>query len=207
MESEFSVDENSDQTIRRILSSFEIGAKIRQLRLRKKIGLTDLGSHTGLSASMLSQLENGKLIPTLGTLARIAMVFDVGVEYFFGAANAKAVSIDRAGGRLRLPEPDGKPEPFYFFECLGFAAQGKKLNAYVAEFPWREEGTPATHSHEGNELLYVIVGVVQLRVGNETYELRAGDSAYFDSSVPHSYRGGSREGSKAIVATVEGKSG
>src|SRR5829696_5820753 len=70
--------ENSEATIRRVLSSYEIGQKIRQLRLRKKIALVDLGKHTGLSASMLSQLENGKLIPTLGTLARIAMVFDIG---------------------------------------------------------------------------------------------------------------------------------
>ncbi len=70
--------ETGEQTIGRALSSYELGSKLRQLRLKKKIALVDLGKHTGLSASMLSQLENGKLIPTLPTLARIAMVFDVG---------------------------------------------------------------------------------------------------------------------------------
>ena len=76
--------ESGPDTISRVLSAYDLGSKIRQLRMRKKIALTELGKHTGLSASMLSQLENGKLIPTLPTLARVAMVFDVGLDYFFG---------------------------------------------------------------------------------------------------------------------------
>ena len=66
--------ESGPDTISRVLSAYDLGAKLRQLRMRKKIALTELGKHTGLSASMLSQLENGKLIPTLPTLARVAMV-------------------------------------------------------------------------------------------------------------------------------------
>src|SRR5450755_2794831 len=81
--------ETTEETIRRSLNSFDIGRKLKHLRMRKKIALTDLGKHTGLSASMLSQLENGKLIPTLPTLARIAMVFDVGLEHFFGEKRVK----------------------------------------------------------------------------------------------------------------------
>ncbi len=91
--------ENTEETIRRQLSSYDIGNKLRQLRLRKKIALTDLGRHTGLSASMLSQLENGKLIPTLPTLTRIAMVFDVGLEFFFGEKKHQARLSDRPSGR------------------------------------------------------------------------------------------------------------
>jgi transcriptional regulator with XRE-family HTH domain len=78
------VKENSESTVAQALATYELGKKLRQLRLRKKIALVDLGKHTGLSPSMLSQLENGKMIPTLPTLARIAMVFDVGMEHFFG---------------------------------------------------------------------------------------------------------------------------
>src|SRR5262245_40793786 len=63
------VTEDSQTNIRRVLSHYEIGRKLRTLRLKKKIALVDLGKHTGLSASMLSQLENGKLVPTLPTLA------------------------------------------------------------------------------------------------------------------------------------------
>src|SRR3954468_21651389 len=95
--------EKSEETIRRVLSSYELGPKIRQLRLRKKIALVDMGKHTGLSASMLSQLENGKLVPTLSTLARIAMVFDVGLDFFFGDRRRKRPFIVVQGGeRLKF---------------------------------------------------------------------------------------------------------
>src|SRR3954452_6040627 len=118
--------ESGEEMIRRILLSYDIGTKLRQLRLRKKIALVDLGRHTGLSASMLSQLENGKLIPTLPTLARIAMVFDVGLEFFFGEKRAKRVfAIVRAGDRLRFPETPDDPVPGYFFEVLAYTAVEK----------------------------------------------------------------------------------
>jgi transcriptional regulator with XRE-family HTH domain len=68
--------ESSEETLDHVLSASEIGRKLRQLCLRKKIALVDLGRHAGLSASMLAQLENGGLFPTLATLARISMIFD-----------------------------------------------------------------------------------------------------------------------------------
>src|SRR5436190_11740732 len=64
------------------LQQYQIGPKLRSLRLRKKLGLVELGSHTGLSAAMLSKIERGVLFPTLPTLLRIAMVFNVGLEHF-----------------------------------------------------------------------------------------------------------------------------
>ena len=70
-------------TISEGLTRYSIGEKLRSLRLRKSMGLVELGKHTGLSAALLSKLERGKLFPTLPTLLRIALVFGVGLEYFF----------------------------------------------------------------------------------------------------------------------------
>ena len=70
------------ETLAKGLSDYAIGEKLHALRLRKKIGLVELGRHTGLSAAMLSKVERGKLFPTLPTLLRIALVFGVGLEYF-----------------------------------------------------------------------------------------------------------------------------
>ena len=130
--------EKGKETIRRVLSAYELGPKLRQLRLRKKVGLKDLGVHTGLSSSLLSQLENGKLVPTLQILARIAMVFDVSLEHFFSDRRPKRLfAVVRAGERIRFPERPDMPSPTYFFECLAYPAQGKGLQAYLAEFPGR----------------------------------------------------------------------
>lgn len=65
------------------LRPYAIADKLRTLRLRKSMGLAQLAEHTGLSQAMLSRLENGRLVPTLPTLTRIATVFSVGLDYFF----------------------------------------------------------------------------------------------------------------------------
>ncbi len=195
--------ESGEETIRRVLSSYDIGQKLRQLRLRKKIALTDLGKHTGLSASMLSQLENGKLIPTLPTLARIAMVFDVGLEHFFGEKRVqRTFSIVRAEDRLRFPDVPDSPIPGYFFEVLSFGAPQKSVSAYLAEFPLREGREVREHFHEGSEFIHVLDGVLAINYQAEQHILRAGDSVYFDASEMHSYCGQSVSPARAIVVTV-----
>jgi transcriptional regulator with XRE-family HTH domain len=70
------------ETLATGLEHYKIGPKIRELRLKKKLGLVQLGEHTGLSPGMLSKIERGALFPTLPTL-RIALVFGVGLEHFF----------------------------------------------------------------------------------------------------------------------------
>jgi len=194
--------ESNDDVIRRLLSAYDLGQKLRQLRLRKKIALVDLGRHTGLSASMLSQLENGKLVPTLPTLARIAMVFDVGLEHFFSDRRSRRVfSLIRAGERLRFPELADSPDPSYFFEVLAFGAPERSLSAYLAEFPRHDPAKARPHMHDGTEFVYVLAGVLAINYQAEDHILRLGDSVYFDASEAHSYSGQSDELTRAIVVT------
>jgi transcriptional regulator with XRE-family HTH domain len=195
--------ESSEETLRRVLGSYDLGHKLRQLRLRKKIALVDLGKHTGLSASMLSQLENGKLIPTLPTLARIAMVFDVGLEFFFSDKRSKRVfSIIRADDRMRFPELPDSPVPGYYFEVLAFGAMERALSAYLAEFPNSAPHGARPHFHEGAEFLHVVSGSLSIKYESEEHLLETGDSVYFDASEPHSYHGISDPPAKAIVITT-----
>lgn len=195
--------ETPEQTIQRVLSGYEIGAKLRQLRLRKKIALVDLGKHTGLSASMLSQLETGRMIPTLPTLARIAMVFDVGLDFFFDdSRRGKLFTVVRKKDRISFPERPDSPVPAYFFECLAFSAQEKGLQAYLAEFPTRAPEDCRPHAHEGSEFLYLTRGDLVVQCQGEAHDLAEGDSAWFDSSEPHSYRSASPGGAQALVITT-----
>ena len=73
-------------TLQQGLGEYGVGAKIRALRLKKKMGLVELGKHTGLSPALLSKIERGRLFPTLPTLLRIALVFSVGLEFFFAGS-------------------------------------------------------------------------------------------------------------------------
>lgn len=198
--------ETGPQTIQRVLSKYEIGGKLRQLRLRKKIALADLGKHTKLSPSLLSQLENGKMIPTLPTLVRIAMVLDVSLDYFFETERGrKLFSVVRASERMRFPERADCPTPAYFFECLTFAAQGQGLHAYLAEFPGHEDVTQTEYVHEGVEFLFILEGALTIRHQGEEHEVGVGDSVLMDSTAPHSYRGNGPGTARAIVVTAESR--
>jgi transcriptional regulator with XRE-family HTH domain len=196
--------ERSDKTIERMLNSYDIGSKLRRLRLRKKMALVELGRHTGISASMLSQLENGKLTPTLPTLSRVALVFDVGLEYFFDYKRTKRVfSVTRGTERMRFPERPDSPEPSFFFEVLASNALEKRFSAYLAHFPVRGKAQVREHVHDGWELVHVLSGSLAIYYEAEEHLLEAGDSVYFDSLEPHSYRGQSEPAAYALVITTQ----
>ena len=194
--------ETGSETINRFLNGYDLGRKLRQLRLRKKIGLADLSKHTGLSPSMLSQLENGKMIPTLPTLSRVAMVFDVGLDHFFGAKSQAVISIVRAEERIRFPERMDEPAPMYFFECLAFATQSKGMQAYLADFPAYESPGMAEHSHEGSEFLFVLEGRLNVRFQGLDHELSAGDSLYMESIEMHGYQALDGRAARAVVVCL-----
>ncbi len=188
-------------TLQNGLREYAIGEKLRTLRLRKKMGLVQLGRHTGLSPALLSKIERGLMFPTLPTLLRAALVFGVGLDFFFSDPRKRHVlGVARRKERLRFKPPD--QDAAYSFECLDFAAVERKLNAYYAEFGAVAASGAITHRHDGAEFIYVIAGSLELRVGADGIRLDARDAIYFDSSAPHSYRRLGRSTCSAIVVTV-----
>ncbi|HET6180849.1 MAG TPA: cupin domain-containing protein [Candidatus Sulfotelmatobacter sp.] len=182
------------------LGRYSIGEKLRTLRLRKSMGLVELGKHTGLSAALLSKLERGKLFPTLPTLLRIAMVFGVGLDYFFtDERKRRIVGVVRHDERVRFPERPGAQDVQYFFECLDYRATERKLSAFLADFQELPPEKIKPHLHAGVEFLYVMKGSLAVKIGSDEYVLEAEDAMYFDAAVPHSYR---RRGAKPCTGVI-----
>jgi transcriptional regulator with XRE-family HTH domain len=191
------------QTLRNGLDAYAIGAAVRALRLKKKMGLVELGKHTGLSAAMLSKLERGRLFPTLPTLLRIALVFGVGLDYFFvGSRNRPVAGVVRRRDRLRFPERQGSRDPAFHFESLDFAAVERRLNAYFADFSATAPGKMKMHEHGGGEFIYVLCGSLTVQIEDEAHVLEPEDSMYFDAGVPHGYRRNGSRPCQAIVVTT-----
>ena len=187
-------------TLREGLKAYAIGPKIRAIRLKKKMGLVDLGKHTGLSPALLSKIERGQLFPTLPTLLRIAMVFGVGLDYFVAPdRDQPVVGISRHRERLRFPEKAGAKDQAYEFESLDFPAVQRLLNSYFAEFFAVAPEKLRRHQHPGAEFIYVVSGTLTLHIGNDQHLLDARDSIYFDATVPHAYR---KSGAKPCCALV-----
>ena len=187
-------------TLSKGLERYRIGPKLRTLRLKRKMGLVELASHTGLSPAMLSKVERGRLFPTLPTLLRIALVFSVGLEHFFvEAGEAPVVAVVRRKDRLRFPDRPNDPTPTYHFESLDFPASNRPISAYYVEFAPKPDRDRA-HDHAGIELIYVIEGKLAVSFGDdEEHTLGGGDAIYFDATRRHGYR---RVGAKRCTAVV-----
>jgi len=178
-----------------------IGTRIRNLRLKKSMGLVELGSHTGLSASFLSQLETGRVVPTLRNLARIAMVFSKDLTYFFEPEPLTLFRPHLAKDRIRLPQT-GVDDPMYFFESLGYMVPDRAMDPYLAVFPPKPGKKPRTHHHAGYEFLYVLEGTLAIQHGETVTTFGPGDAVYFDAATVHSYSCASDTPATALIVTL-----
>jgi transcriptional regulator with XRE-family HTH domain len=189
-------------TAEAFISEKHIGERIKRLRLKKSMGLVELGRHTGLSASFLSQLETGRVVPTLRNLARIAMVFSKDLSYFFEAEPQTLFRIHKKKERVRLPQT-GVDDPTYFFESLGYMVPDRQLDPYYAEFiPLKKTTDVRPHVHPGYEFLYLLQGELEIRHADKVSVLEAGDGVYFDASTPHSYRCAGNVPAVALIVTM-----
>ncbi len=179
-----------------------IGERIKRLRLKKSMGLVELGRHTGLSASFLSQLETGRVVPTLRNLARISIVFGKDLSYFFDAEPQAMFRVHRKRDRQRLPQT-GVEDPTYYFESLGYMVPDRQLDPYYAEFlPQTKAAEVRPHVHPGFEFLYVLEGELEIRHAEKTHILEAGDGVYFDASTPHAYKCHGKTPATVIIVTM-----
>lgn len=180
-----------------------IGERIKYLRLKKSMGLVELGRHTGLSASFLSQLETGRVVPTLRNLARVAMVFSKDLSFFFDPEPQTLFRVHRAKDRVRLPQT-GVADPSYFFESLGYLVPDRQLDPYFAEFlPAKQGREPKAHQHTGCEFLYLLSGNLDIQHGDVTHHAGPGDAVYFDANTIHSYICAGDEPATAIIVTLQ----
>src|ERR1035437_2378958 len=186
-----------------VIAEKRIGERIKHLRLKRSMGLVELGRHTGLSASFLSQLETGRVVPTLRNLARIATVFSKDLNYFFEPEPVTLFRIHRGKDRVRLPQ-SGVQDPSYFFESLGYLVPDRQLDPYLAEFvPAKPGHEPRAHQHFGCEFLFVLSGELTIRHGAASHHAEQGDAIYFDASTSHSYECSGAEPANALIVTLQ----
>lgn len=188
------------ETLRTQFDSYRVGAKIRDLRAAKRIALSQLGDHTGLSAGMLSKIERDQVVPTLPTLMRIAMVFGVGLDHFFGDPDPQPLfEVVRKRDRVRLPVT-GERGVSYTFESLDFPVTGRTQEAFLAEFPATGRASDP-HRHAGVEFLHVLSGRIAISVHGRETLLGTGDALTFDADFDHAYRAVDGAPGVALVIT------
>jgi transcriptional regulator with XRE-family HTH domain len=170
-----------------LLAHAHLGKRIKQLRLKRSMGLVELGRRTGLSASFLSQLETGRVVPTLRNLARLALVFEKDLSFFFESNDRRVFRIQRRKDRVRLPH--GSPAPDYISESFGILIPEGGLRPCLAELaPGESTRAFEPKSYAGIEMLYVLSGSIALDRKGQTHILNERDVVYISGETARNYR-------------------
>ena len=189
-------------TAEALLSAAQLGQRIKRLRLKRSMGLVELGRLTGLSASFLSQLETGRVVPTLRNLARIALVFNKDLSWFFESTGHSVFRIQRRRERIRLP--NGSSNPDYIAESFGILIPEGGLRPCLAEFlPGQDRSGFHPDRHPGVEMVYVLEGAVELRRKGEPHLLEARDVCYISGETPRSYRSAGNGSARALIISFD----
>lgn len=161
-----------------------IGAQVRRLRKRQDMTVAELAGQAGLSAGMLSKVENGGISPSLATLQALSLALNVQLTTFFSDFEEKrAVSHVRSGEGLAIERRGTKVGHQY--QLLGYTLGGEiACEPYLVTISGDAEPYP-NFRHEGQEFIYLLEGEVGYRHGEKIYPLRPGDSLFFDARAPH----------------------
>ncbi len=195
----------ADQVESAIVSK-KIGDRIRMRRMRRmrrSMGLVELGRKTGLSASFLSQLETGRVVPTVRNLARIALAFNKDLVYFFRDEQPITFRLLRQTERMRLQNNSGVT-PTFLSENLSSLISDGSISPCIAEFRGIDEDDAVLFRpriFEGMEFTMVTEGELLLTSEDETRLLEAGDVAWVDATRKRHYTCAGGSNAKAIIIT------
>ena len=163
----------------------DIGPKIKKIRLQKGLKLKDVAKETGLSISLISQVENNNTSPSLSTLIKLANYLGTDTGFFLeNPEKKKSATVCHKKDRKFWTSNDKK----IFFELLNPSLRSKKMEIVFATVK-RFETPPEKYTHEGEEFGLVLKGQIQVEVGDESYVLNEGDTIYFKSTLPHAIYG------------------
>jgi transcriptional regulator with XRE-family HTH domain len=184
------------------MTDYNIGAKIKKLRLAKKLTLQAVARETGFSPALISQIENNNVSPPIATLSKIAKFFDVKIGMFFTEDEEESrYEVVRKGERKLIPRVISRAgtNQGYSYESLSFRKQSKKMEPFLLSVT-EKASEENTYSHDGEEFLYVMTGTAELILDNERITLEEGDCVYFDSSLKHRLL--SKDGTEVQVLAV-----
>lgn len=172
------------------------GEKIRELRQKKNMTLTDLAGITNLTASYISQLERNLVDPSLSSLRKIAAALEVPPYYFLDDRDAMPVVI-RANNRVHLKNPDSN----IFYEYLTPTGRDG-VRSGMEVVLWHLHGENKTDEeaicHPFPECVFLMSGSLRVHIDSEYYDLYEGDSILIKENSLHNIFNPVKETATAI---------
>jgi transcriptional regulator with XRE-family HTH domain len=166
--------------------SSHVGVTLRARRRSLDLTLDQVATRAGCSESMLCKIETGKVNPSITLLRRLAQALQVNISALFEDTSGTEI-VQRAGERPRLNDGNLRNSDGVVLERLIPHAPSISLQADIHEIA-PGGASDGQISHQGEEMGYVLEGVVELIVDNQRWRLEPGDSFHFRSDLPHGYR-------------------
>ena len=179
----------------------KVGARIKRLRENKSLSRDELSSRSGLDIDFLEALEEQNIYPSLGPLLKIARGLGIRLGTLLDDQFSQDPLIVRIEDRKQeLSMLKGKDKPVALkFHSLGRGKKDRHMEPFYIEILPEPSEDKKLSSHEGEEFIVVLSGEVEVFYGQETSILKAGDSIYYNSVVPHYV---SCRGSRAEIYAV-----
>ena len=161
-----------------------IGRQVRRYRRELGLTITDMCARTGLSAGMVSRIENGNTSPSLATLRSLSTALNVPVTALFREfEEQRDATFVKAGHGLAIERHGTRAGHQY--QLLGHSVHSDvSVEPYLITLKKESEVFPI-FQHAGVEFIYILGGSMIYRHLNATYSLTPGDSLFFDSDAPH----------------------
>ena len=169
-------------------AEIKIGGRLRHARLMKGMSLKDVAAGIGVSESFISKLENDKVQPSLAVLHRLVAFLGINVAAMFSneTEGNGPLFVMRAGERPTINTRLRQSADGVVLERLIPQTRNSLLQVNIHQVV-AGGGSHGLISHVGEEMGYVLEGILDLTVGDQTRRLFAGDSFSFPSEEPHGY--------------------
>lgn len=167
--------------------NIEIGEKTKRLRLKRGMSIEKVSKESGISESIISDIEEHSISPPLGNIISLAKVFQVTVGEFFGDSADSPFCIVRSDDRKavsRFNSTDGISGD-YSYESLGHQKQNRQMEPFLVTLRPNDATQVEPNQHDGEEIIFVLEGQVKVKLSDHTDILNPGDSIYYDSNLPH----------------------
>jgi transcriptional regulator with XRE-family HTH domain len=195
-------EESGDRDPAEASGEVQVGDRIRQLRDSRGVTVQQLADRTGFSAALLIQIENRMTSPSLGILVKIANAFDVSISSIVGGKEEREFFIVRKADR-RIVSRVGLKEggkTAYTYEALGAGKAGRKMEPFLVRLTPLSDRHVSRNSHEGEEFIYVLSGMVEVFLADYCDVLSEGDCIYYNSTIPHHVH--SADDNEAVILAV-----
>lgn len=178
----------------------EIGARIRSLREEKGLSREELSNLTGFDVALLERIEKDEIQPQLGTVIKLSKALDSAFGRIVSGVGDKIYSITRKDERKIISRSTSQrgSRRAYTYMSLAPEVKGRNMEALLVQL--EEDPEEEISVHEGEEFIFVLDGVVKLKIGQDTFELQPGDSVYYLSTTPHHIS--AQKGKAAILAVL-----